>query len=95
MRVDINGPAASQIASEQSASSKKVADHNRANTQFAEDTTSFSSDTVGLSALTSKAMETPEIRQDKVDSLRQSIQAGSYKIEPDKIADGILKEYGS
>jgi flagellar biosynthesis anti-sigma factor FlgM len=35
-------------------------------------------------------MSVPQIRQDKVEALRQSIQNGEYRVEPEKIAQAIL-----
>jgi negative regulator of flagellin synthesis FlgM len=43
--------------------------------------------------LVSKALESPEIRQDKVSALRQSISSGQYKLEPEKIAASIVDDY--
>jgi len=57
-----------------------------------EDTTSLSADTQSLSSLQTQAMATPAIRQDKVEALRQAIQQGEYKLEPDQIAHAILNQ---
>ena len=84
---------ANQIASEQDP--KKVSSESRGTSQsVSQDRTTLSFDTVAVSSLASKALETTPIRQDKVDSLRQAINNGQYKIEPDKIADAMLQEYG-
>jgi len=89
----LSGPVASQIASEKD--SKKVSGESRVtNLNVSQDRTTLSSDTVAVSSLVSKAMETSPIRQDKVESLRQSVEQGQYKIEPDKIAEAMLQEYG-
>jgi negative regulator of flagellin synthesis FlgM len=94
MRVNLNGLVAGQIASEKDA--KKVSGENRALSQgISQDRTTLSSDTVAVSSLASQAMETAPIRQDRVDSLRQAIEQGQYKLEPDKIAEAILQEYGN
>ena len=85
---------AGQIAAEKDA--KKVSGENRAfSLGVSQDRTTLSSDTVAVSSLASQAMETSPIRQDRVDALRQAIEKGQYKLEPDKIAEAILKEYGS
>jgi negative regulator of flagellin synthesis FlgM len=55
-----------------------------------EDKTSLSVDTLSISSLEAQAMTSPQIRQDKVDALRQSIQNGDYRVEPEKIARAIL-----
>lgn len=55
-----------------------------------EDKTSLSVDTLSISSLEVRAMSVPQIRQDKVEALRQSIQNGEYRVEPEKIAQAIL-----
>lgn len=55
-----------------------------------EDKTSLSVDMLSISSLEARAMSVPQIRQDKVEALRQSIQNGEYRVEPEKIAQAIL-----
>ncbi|MBF0442446.1 MAG: flagellar biosynthesis anti-sigma factor FlgM [Oligoflexales bacterium] len=38
------------------------------------------------------ARNTPDIREDRVAELKEKIQSGAYKIEPEKIVDGMIKE---
>jgi flagellar biosynthesis anti-sigma factor FlgM len=47
-------------------------------------------DKVSLSALSTQALGLPEVRQGVVDSLRQSISSGQYKLDPSAIADAML-----
>jgi len=58
----------------------------------AEDTASLSFDRSSVGSLVSQAMTSPEVRQDKVDALRESISRGQFKVEPDKIAEAMLPE---
>jgi len=60
------------------------------NTPNVEDRASLSVDTLSISSLEARALSAPQIRQDKVDALRQSVQNGEYKVEPEKIAAAIL-----
>jgi len=60
--------------------------------QIGEDTATLSSDSASVQALTAKALESSEIRQDKVAALRQAIQNGDYKIEPGKIAEAMIQQ---
>jgi flagellar biosynthesis anti-sigma factor FlgM len=55
------------------------------------ETSGLSQDRVTLSALASQALGLPEVRQGAVDSLRQSINNGQYKLDPNSIADAILR----
>lgn len=38
------------------------------------------------------AEETPDVREDKVQKLKAQIASGEYKLDPGKIADGVLHE---
>lgn len=58
-----------------------------------QDQTSFSSDRTSISALEAHVMQTPEIRQDRVASLKDAINKGQYALEPDKIAEAMLNQF--
>ena len=45
-------------------------------------------------ALTTQAMKSPEIRQDKVDALSQSVKSGEYQLDATKIAGSIVESEG-
>jgi negative regulator of flagellin synthesis FlgM len=87
MRIDLNGLSLGGV--EREAKTKKPAGQVGSSANI-EDTASLSSDTVSLASLKAQAMASPEIRQEKVAALRESIQNGTYKVEPDKIAQAIL-----
>ena len=93
MRIDLTQAAASQIATEPNA--KQVSANNGATSALAggEDRTTLTSDTQSLTSLVSTAMNSPEIRQDKVDSLTQAVNSGKYQLDPGKIAASILDEH--
>ena len=38
------------------------------------------------------AMNTPDVRQDKVADIKARIQNGTYKVDSGKVADGMLRE---
>lgn len=38
------------------------------------------------------AMKTPDVREDRVAALKSQIDAGTYKVDSGKIADGIVRE---
>jgi flagellar biosynthesis anti-sigma factor FlgM len=54
------------------------------------DRTTFQSGPSNLRSLVSKALASPEIRQDKVDSARQSMTDGTYKFNAGKVADAMI-----
>jgi flagellar biosynthesis anti-sigma factor FlgM len=57
-----------------------------------EDKATLAFDRANIGSLASQAMASAEVRQDKVDALRQAISSGQYKVEPDKVADAMLQE---
>ena len=38
------------------------------------------------------AMNTPDVREDRVAAIKSQIQAGTYKVDSGKIADGMVRE---
>jgi flagellar biosynthesis anti-sigma factor FlgM len=58
--------------------------------QIGEDTATLSSERVNVAALSARVLASNEIRQDKVEALRQAIQNGDYRIEPSEIAAAII-----
>lgn len=38
------------------------------------------------------ARNTPDVREDRVAELKKKIQDGTYQVEPEKIADGMMRE---
>jgi len=89
MRINGQTPLSNGIVSGGSAKSARAGQPASANPQ---DQTSFSSDKTAISSLQSLALQTPEIRQDRVASLKHAISNGSYAIEPNKIAEAMLNQ---
>jgi flagellar biosynthesis anti-sigma factor FlgM len=92
MRIDLYSSTAGQIASEQSA--QQVATQNTGNSgqPVGEDTATLTTDSTSVSSLASTAMNSPEVRQNLVDSLKQSIANGSYELNPTAIASSMVDE---
>jgi negative regulator of flagellin synthesis FlgM len=93
MRIDLTQAAASQIATEANAKQVSAKNATASGPVGGEDRTTFTSDTQSLSSLVSTAMNSPEIRQDKVDSLKQSVGNGTYQLDPGKIAASMIDEH--
>jgi len=93
MRIDLFNSAASQIANEQS--SQQVAANQASSTQATsdEDRATLTSDKSSVSALVSTAMGTPEIRESLVSSLRDSVNNGTYSLDPGKIAASMVDDH--
>ena len=92
MRIDLN-QAASQIASENNAKPLDVENVVATGVADSGDRTTLISRQQPLSALVSTAMSSPEIRQDRVDSLKKAISDGTYELNPEKIASSMIDEH--
>jgi len=88
MRIDLNSISLNNIEREDK--TKKAAGKH-SGTANIEDKATLSSDSLDISALKSQALASPEVRQDKVEALRQQVQSGQYKVDADEIAKSILK----
>lgn len=88
MRIDLNNISLNGVERDDKA---KKAGSKAPSAPSVEDKTSLSADSLSVSSLETQAMAAPPVRQDKVEALRQSIQNGDYKVEPDKIARAILE----
>ena len=94
MTIDLSGIAASpqltKSAVESTAPSVQDQTTAPAATTTDVDRTTFQSGPSSVHSLVSKALASPEIRQDKVDSARQSISSGTYKFDAGKVADAMI-----
>ena len=94
MKVDFNGQDGSTL------SSVTLPQHEKPGTapvsatdidlQIGEDRATLSGDSA--TALAAKALAVGEIRQDKVEALRQAIENGEYRIEPSRIAEAMIRQ---
>ncbi|WP_438863496.1 flagellar biosynthesis anti-sigma factor FlgM [Neptunicella sp.] len=55
------------------------------------DSVSLTQSAQQLTQLQKKGSDTPSVNQEKVDRLKKSIQAGDYKVNPEKLAENISK----
>jgi len=93
MRVDLTNVAANQIAAEPNPKQVSANSAAASGQSGSEDRTTFKSDTQSLSSLVSSALNSPEIRQDKVASLQDAISSGNYKLDPQAIAGSMIDEH--
>jgi flagellar biosynthesis anti-sigma factor FlgM len=88
MKIDGINPAAAQLPVDNVAA--RVSNSGPApNKAAAQDWTSFHSDSSSVQALTTQALNSPEIRQGTVDALRQAVNSGQYQLDANKIAVAI------
>ena len=93
MRIDLTNAAASHISSESTAEQLKA--RQTAGTPAAEheDRTTFSAHTQPVTSLVNLAMNSPEVRQEKVDSLKAAVSSGKYQLDPAEIAQSMIDEH--
>ena len=89
MKIQGHSPLSTGMVPERS---EKMARSEQPTPASPQDQTSFSSDQASLSSLEARVMQTPEIRQDRVASLKDAINKGEYALDPDKIAEAMLNE---
>lgn len=96
MKVDLNGIDSSTLSNVTSTQRGQTAaaatSAIQAESEIGEDKATLSSDSASVDALTAKALQSSEVRQDKIEALRQAVKNGSYKIEPDKIAEAMIRQ---
>ena len=96
MRIDPFNAAASQLSSElssQQVGKQAEAQSSEKSQGMAEDDrTTLTSDTTSLASLVGTALSSPEVRQGKVDNLRQAINNGEYQVDPSSVAAAMIGE---
>jgi len=50
-------------------------------------------DKLSISSLATQALATPEIREDKVNSLEPIVLSGQYRLDPEQIAGAMFDEF--
>jgi flagellar biosynthesis anti-sigma factor FlgM len=92
MRIDLSNTAASQLASEVNSKPTAAQIPAKSGGINGEDRATLTSDSTSVGSLVSTALSSPEVRQGKVDSLRQAINNGQYAIDPVSVAGSMLGE---
>ncbi len=89
MKIEVNNPTVSLLSVD--SGTKKVSTSSSAPVQTEmQDRTTFHADTQAIKSLTTQALNSPEVRQARVDALSQSVKSGEYKIDSTKIAGAML-----
>ena len=57
-----------------------------------EDKATLTAGKANIEPLATQALNSPEIRQDKVEALRQAITSGQYKVDPGAIAEAMIRD---
>ncbi|MDQ2844711.1 MAG: flagellar biosynthesis anti-sigma factor FlgM [Acidobacteriota bacterium] len=96
MRIDPSNLAASQLSSDLSSqqvgTKAGVPSSARSSSVSEDDRTTLSSDTTSVASLVGTALKSPELRQGRVDNLRQAISNGEYRVSPESVAAAMVGE---
>lgn len=92
MKVELSNPVATQGILDRAGS--KVVNSNVSSSSVAHDRTTFNSKAPSVQSLVKQALRAPEIRDNRVEALKNSIASGEYKVDANKIAGAIISEGG-
>ncbi len=94
MRVNLNQPAEGLVESSGANSGKAAATPAgaAANSVLGEDQAQLSEVHAQVQALVAQAAQLPEVRQERVQALRQVVQGGNYNPAPQQIAGALLED---
>ncbi len=72
---------------------KKAKDTETSAVDYAsEDSVELSSEALNLKDMQAAAMQTPDVRADKVAALKTQVESGAYKISHEKLAEQMIEE---
>lgn len=91
MRIDIKGFLLNQVPSDDK-TQKVSAKNGIVRNSKPDETGSLSLDKVSILSLEETALASPEVRQERVDALREAIRNSDYSIEPQKIAQAMIEQ---
>lgn len=96
MQIELNNSLASLLRTDQSVKQVSTSDTaaTQAVTSVAQDRTTLHSDSLSVQSLTSQALSSPEVRQDKVNTISQSVNSGSYQLNATATAGAIIDDNG-
>jgi negative regulator of flagellin synthesis FlgM len=95
MRIDLNSSAMPELDRSKGATSgSKTQDVTNRPPASAEDVAHLSTGSDAVQTLKAQVDQVPEIRQQKVDSLKQAIAQGTYQMHPQQIAAAMFADGG-
>jgi len=96
MRIELNyGPQQLAESNRSSAQAANAAERSTASGAAGEDQAQLSGSHVQVQALAAQASQLPEVRQERVQALREAIQSGHYHVSPEKVAGAMLEHMTS
>jgi flagellar biosynthesis anti-sigma factor FlgM len=95
MRVDLKNYGTESVESNKPDRARTAPSASEQAAADAPDYTHFSFSAARVRALTSQVLAQPEVRQQRVDLLRQLVGKGEYSISDTQIADAIISDFSS
>ena len=94
MRIDFHyGPQATAESERSSAQKAAAADRAPSSEVLApEDQTQLSNAHAQVQALSAQASHLPEVREERIEALRQAVQAGHYHCDPGRVAGSLVDQ---
>ena len=91
MRIDLNyAPPTASETNRSSVQNAAAGGSSAAGTDLGEDQAQLSGAHVQVQALATLASQLPEVRQERVQTLRQAVASGQYQVSPDEVAAALL-----
>lgn len=87
MRIDLNAGATTS-----GSQAEKTTSHVASGAASQADPTHFSESDASVGKLETAALNSPEVRTEKVQALRSQLQAGTYQVSPAQVAGSILEQ---
>jgi flagellar biosynthesis anti-sigma factor FlgM len=92
MRVDASLSFPDNLQPEKVGSSGSSAQQSRPATVSGQDQAQLSVDNDTIQQLKTQLSQVPEVRQDRVDALRQAVSAGSYQVSDQQLSNAIASD---
>jgi len=92
MRIDPNQPLTNQVVTERAGANAAKTGSVPPGNVWSGGEANFAATAASVGSLTARALETPEVREERVEALRQAINNGTYQMDPGQIADAMLNE---
>ena len=91
MRIELNaGPQPAPESNRSSAQNTGAAGSPTASHALGEDQAQLSGAHAQVQALAAQASQLPEVREERVQALRQAVQSGQYHASPEKVAGAVF-----
>lgn len=91
MKIDAGGVTAGSLQPEWSPKSSGSGSASIASAGGSDHTT-LSSDSTMAKSLVAQALSMPDVRQERVQALRQAVSSGTYQVDPQKLATAMMSD---